>query len=50
MILEDFGVGMGEIADDGHSLVAELDVVLPRFLLQDAGKVPGDFWSWLPCC
>lgn len=50
VLLKDFGVGVGKIADDSHSLVAELYVVLPWFLLQDAGEVPGYFWSWFPCC
>lgn len=50
VLLKDFGVGVGKIADDSHGLVAELYVVLPWFLLQDAGKVPGYFWSWFPCC
>lgn len=50
MLLEDFGVGVGEIADDSHRLVAECDMVLLWFLLQYAGKAPGDFWRWLPCC
>lgn len=50
VLLEDFGVGMGEVADDSDGLVGELDVVLLWFLQQRAWKVPGDFWSWLPCC
>ena len=50
VLLEGFGEGVGEIADDCHGLVAESDVVLPWFLLKDTRKMPGDFWSWLPCC
>lgn len=50
VLLKDFGVGVDKIADDSHGLVAELYVVLPWFLLQDAGKVLGYFWCWFPCC
>lgn len=50
VLLDDFGVSVGEVADDSDGLVSKPDVVFPWFLQQDAGKAPGDFWSWLPCC